>query len=142
MNLKTNNQKALHKHTKSGHSHFNLNIFGKNTELYFAVISGVFWVLGLGFSFVSGFANTTTTLFIIGAIFGGVFTFISAGQDLLKGQFKIDFLMLFAAVGAAILGKWGESALLLFLFSLGHALEHYAMERARKSITALSNLAP
>jgi Cd2+/Zn2+-exporting ATPase len=40
------------------------------------------------------------------------------------------------------LGKWGDAALLLFLFSLGHALEHYAMNRARKSISALADLAP
>ena len=60
----------------------------------------------------------------------------------MHGRFEIDFLMLFAAIGAAILGKWEESALLLFLFSLGHALEHYAMKRARKSIAALSDLAP
>jgi len=32
--------------------------------------------------------------------------------------------------------------LLLFLFSLGHALEHFAMEKARKSIAALTELAP
>ncbi|MFK7932124.1 MAG: heavy metal translocating P-type ATPase, partial [Saprospiraceae bacterium] len=75
-------------------------------------------------------------------LFGGYFTFITAGKDLLNGKFEIDFLMLFAAVGAASLGKWGEGALLLFLFSLGHALEHYAMKRARKSIAALSDLAP
>mgnify|MGYP000070358888 CR=1 FL=1 len=50
--------------------------------------------------------------------------------------------MLFAALGASALGKWGESALLLFLFSLGNALEHYAMRRARKSIAELSDLAP
>jgi len=30
----------------------------------------------------------------------------------------------------------------LFLFSLGHALEHYAMNKARKSIAALADLAP
>ncbi|MCK7555933.1 HAD-IC family P-type ATPase [Chitinophaga sedimenti] len=59
-----------------------------------------------------------------------------------KGGFEIDFLMLVAAIGAAILGSWAEGALLLFLFSLGHALEHYAMGKARKSIAALANLAP
>ncbi|PND65884.1 P-type ATPase, partial [Escherichia coli] len=32
--------------------------------------------------------------------------------------------------------------LLLFLFSLGHSLEHYAMGRARKAIEALAKLAP
>ena len=50
--------------------------------------------------------------------------------------------MLVAAIGAALLGEWAEGALLLFLFSLGHSLEHYAMEKARKSIAALSDLAP
>jgi Cd2+/Zn2+-exporting ATPase len=50
--------------------------------------------------------------------------------------------MLVAAVGAAALGKWAEGALLLFLFSLGHSLEHYAMGRARKAIEALAELAP
>jgi len=50
--------------------------------------------------------------------------------------------MLVAAVGAAILGQWAEGALLLFLFSLGHALEHYSMNKAKKSIAALGELAP
>jgi Cd2+/Zn2+-exporting ATPase len=40
------------------------------------------------------------------------------------------------------LGEWPEGALLLFLFSLGHALENMAMEKARKSIEALAGLAP
>lgn len=127
-----------------GHVHrrLNLQIFGENTELYFALLSGLFWIIGLLFSFSSYSEEVATSLFIVGALFGGVFTLVSATLALLKGLFQIDFLMLFAAVGAAALGKWGESALLLFLFSLGHALEHYAMKRARKSISALSDLAP
>ncbi|MDT7830034.1 heavy metal translocating P-type ATPase [Pricia sp. S334] len=127
----------------SHNTHSGLRVLGENTELYFAVFSGVCWVTGFVLSFFSSIDESiATTLFIIGAAFGGVFTFITAGQDLLRGKFEIDFLMLFAAIGAAVLGKWGESALLLFLFSLGHALEHYAMRRARKSISALSDLAP
>ncbi|MFD0797286.1 heavy metal translocating P-type ATPase [Maribacter chungangensis] len=125
------------------HAHANLQFLGENTELYFAIVSGVCWIAGVVLSFISGIPeNMATILFIIGAAFGGFFTFIEAGKDLLRGKFEIDFLMLFAAIGAAALGKWGESALLLFLFSLGHALEHYAMRRARKSIAALSDLAP
>ncbi|WP_047416378.1 heavy metal translocating P-type ATPase [Cellulophaga sp. Hel_I_12] len=118
-------------------------ILGENTELYFAILSGIFWLGGVILSFVDGItAYPSTVLFMIGAVLGGVFTFITAGEDVLRGKFEIDFLMLFAAIGAAALGKWGEAALLLFLFSLGHALEHYAMKRARKSIAALSDLAP
>ncbi|MCE9605499.1 MAG: cadmium-translocating P-type ATPase [Planctomycetia bacterium] len=63
---------------------------------------------------------------------------------LLKGSFRfdIDLLMLLAAVGAAVMGEWVEGAFLLFLFSLAHALEHYALGRARNAIRALSDLAP
>jgi len=44
-------------------------------------------------------------------------------------HFDTDLLMVMAALGAAILGDFAEGALLLFLFSLGHALE----ERAPRS---------
>ena len=146
VDAKTNPQNGDKQHLdndKNEHGHFNFTILGENTELYFAITSGILWIAGVVFSFVSGISEwVATTLFIVGAFFGGIFTFLSAGKDLLKGKFEIDFLMLFAAIGAALLGKWGESALLLFLFSLGHALEHYAMKRAKKSISALSDLAP
>ncbi len=50
--------------------------------------------------------------------------------------------MIVAAAGANALGAWAEGALLLFLFSIGHALEGYAMGRAKRAIEALSELAP
>ena len=56
--------------------------------------------------------------------------------------FDIDLLMLVAALGAAALGEWAEGAFLLFLFSLAHALEHMALDRARGAIRALADLAP
>lgn len=61
-----------------------------------------------------------------------------------RGQlaFDIDLLMLVAALGAAVLGQWVEGAFLLGLFSLAHALEHYANDRARRAIAALAELAP
>ena len=141
VNVKIDNEQADKE--DNHHPHSSLYILGENTELYFAIMSGLCWILGVIFSFISiGSQHTATALFILGAIFGGFFTFITAGKDLMRGKFQIDFLMLFAAIGAAALGKWGESALLLFLFSLGNALEHYAMRRARKSIAELSDLTP
>ncbi len=61
-----------------------------------------------------------------------------------KGEvaFDIDLLMLVAALGAAALGAWAEGGFLLFLFSLAHALEHMALDRARGAIRALADLAP
>jgi len=61
---------------------------------------------------------------------------------LFHGKFDIDLLMIAAAAGAAILGEWEEGAFLLFLFSLGHAGEHYALDRARNAVGTLGKLMP
>ena len=68
--------------------------------------------------------------------------FREAIKDIFAGRFDIDALMLLAAVGTAVLGEWAEGALLLFLFSLGHGLEQYAMGRSKRAIEALAELAP
>lgn len=59
-----------------------------------------------------------------------------------RGRFDIDALMLLAALGAAAIGDFVEGGLLLFLFGMGHALEHRAMRRARNAITDLQDLTP
>ncbi|GAB2974880.1 heavy metal translocating P-type ATPase [Mucilaginibacter puniceus] len=137
--------KEDHNHSKhdDGHTHEHSGLFGKNTELVFAGLSGIFLVLGFGISFVNTLPTLTSTfLYGAGYFFGGFYTTKEAYLALSKGKFEIDFLMLVAAVGAAFLGQWAEGALLLFLFSLGHSLEHYAMAKATKSIAALAELSP
>jgi len=141
----TKDKKKKHGHDEheAGHKHEHGGIFGKNTELIFAALSGVFLALGFGLSFVHSLPPLTSTiLYGIGYFFGGFYTTREAYESISKGQFEIDFLMLVAAVGAAFLGQWAEGALLLFLFSLGHSLEHYAMGKATRSIAALADLAP
>ncbi len=118
-------------------------IFGKNTELIFSIICGALLGIGFGFSYMEAIPSWVSLSLYIGAyFFGGYFTAKEAIQTVVKGGFEIDFLMLVAAIGAAILGEFAEGALLLFLFSMGHAMEHYAMNKARKSIAALAELAP
>lgn len=125
------------------HAHEHGGIFGKNTELIFSIICGALLGVGFGLSYVESIPEWVSLSLYIGAyFFGGFFTAKEAVETVAKGGFEIDFLMLVAAIGAAILGEWAEGALLLFLFSLGHALEHYAMNKARKSIAALADLAP
>ena len=126
-----------------GHNHAHGGFLGENTELYFAIGSGIFWLSGLILSLLGVAPESYSTgLYILAFILGGYFTLLEAIETIRSGRFEIDFLMLVAAAGAAALGKWQEGALLLFLFSLGHALEAYAMNKARKSIAALSDLAP
>lgn len=123
--------------------HAHGGVLGKNTELIFSFICGALLGIGFGLSYVEAIPPWVSLALYIGAyVFGGFYTAKEAIQTIAKGRFEIDFLMLVAAIGAAILGEWAEGALLLFLFSMGHALEHYAMNKARKSIAALAELAP
>ena len=127
-----------------GHDHAHANFLGPNTELIFALACGA--LLAIGFAIeklVAGAPDWLPTAFYVGAyVFGGFFTLREAIDNLKLKKFEIDTLMLVAAAGAAALGAWAEGALLLFLFSLGHALEHYAMGRAKRAIEALAELAP
>ena len=134
---------SAHKEAAQGHGHsHSAGIFGDRTELYFSVASGVFWAIGLAISFTDLPETYSIGLFVVAILLGGYFSLLEAYAGVTAGRFEIDFLMVVAAAGAAALGEWQEAALLLFLFSLGHALEHYAMQRARRSISALAELAP
>lgn len=114
--------------------------FAHNYELLFSLLAGSLllagWLLGkilpqIGFAFI-----------LLSYASGGFLTARDSIQTLLQKRFDIDVLMFVAAIGAASIGAWSEGALLLFLFSLGHALEHRAMDKARNAVKALSDLAP
>lgn len=133
-----------HAHGQGGdheHAHGPGGIFGERTELIFALLAGV--LLAAGWLIERRAAGLVPlVLYVAAYVFGGFFTVREAIENLRQKRFEIDTLMLVAAAGAASLGAWAEGALLLFLFSLGHALEHYAMGRARRAIEALAKLAP
>ncbi len=122
------------------HSH--AGWWAEHRELVFSLAAGVLLLGG----WLGGWAGAphavSLGLYLAAYAFGGFFTLRDAGQSLWAKRFDIDTLMLVAAAGAAALGDWAEGALLLFLFSLGHALEHSAMDRARRAIEALADLAP
>ncbi len=100
-------------------------------------------ILGYTMSLISALPDwVSISCYVLAYLTGGFFTTLEAVNGIRGGRFEIDFLMIVAAVGAAFLGKWAEGSLLLFLFSLGHSLEHFALEKAKKSIEALSKLYP
>ncbi|MEW6400162.1 MAG: heavy metal translocating P-type ATPase [Chloroflexota bacterium] len=116
--------------------------FAEHRELIFSGVAGLLLLAG----WLTGLADAPRGLslgLLLGAYAaGGFYTLRDAWQSVKSRSFDIDTLMIVAAAGAAALGAWEEGALLLFLFSLGHALEHMAMDRARKAIEALAELAP
>ena len=134
---------STEKDHKGAHSHDHGGPLGENSELIFAGLCGGLLLTGWLLSLVSAMSPWVPwVLYLVAYVLGGYFPSREAVENIRAGRFEIDFLMLVAAIGAATLGQWAEGALLLFLFSLGHSLEHYAMGRARRAIEALAELAP
>ena len=106
-------------------------------------LAGLFLLIGwVGERFFGLPSQVALVFYILAYIAGGYDIATHAIPALLQGQFDTDVLMLAAAAGAAVLGEWPEGAFLLFLFSLGHAGEHYALDRARNAVNALGQLMP
>jgi Cd2+/Zn2+-exporting ATPase len=55
---------------------------------------------------------------------------------------NIYLLMTLASVGALVLGKWGEAAVVLTLYALAELLEQRAAERSERSLRAALEIAP
>jgi Cd2+/Zn2+-exporting ATPase len=124
------------------HDHDHGGPFGERSELVFSLACGALTGIGWGLGKLPVAPVPAVPLFVAAYLLGGWYTVKEAVVAISARKFEIDFLMLLAAVGAAALGEWFEGALLLFLFTLGHSLEGYAMGRARKAISALTKLVP
>jgi len=81
-------------------------------------------------------------IFVLAMLAGGWDALGDVRTGLPKGEVDIHFLMLVVALGASLIGAFGEGALLLFLFSTSSALEDYAMHRTRREIDSLLKAAP
>ena len=120
-----------------------LRWLGSRWNLILVALAGVFLVIGwAGETFLGLPADVALVFYLLSYAAGGYEIATHAVPGLFRGQFDTDVLMLAAALGAAVLGEWAEGAFLLFLFSLGHAGEHYALDRARHAVSALGELMP
>jgi Cd2+/Zn2+-exporting ATPase len=121
--------------------HGPLTQLGAYGELVWPAIAGIALLVGY-FAAKGGAQNAGYALYAIAYFVGGWEATRDGVKQLLHRRLDIDFLMVVAAIGAALVGEFVEGALLLFLFSLGHGLEHLAMSRARSAVTALAKIAP
>jgi Zn2+/Cd2+-exporting ATPase len=119
--------------------------YTRHRELALSLVAGALLVAGfVGEGWFGLPRPAAIALYALSYGFGGVDVVRHWVGALRSGRVSLDIglLMLLAALGAAVLGEWAEGALLLFLFSLAHALEHYALGHARNAIRALADLAP
>lgn len=81
-------------------------------------------------------------LYVSSILAGGWFVLPKALYAARKLRADMNLLMAAAVVGAIVLGKWLEAASVTFLFSLALLLESWSLEKAKREIAALLDIAP
>lgn len=89
-----------------------------------------------------GALSLADVFMLTAAVIAGWQIAISAVQALRIKMVSIDLLVIIAAVGAAFIQNYWESAAVTFLFALGKALEKATMNRTRKALSDLVDSAP
>ena len=111
-------------------------------ELMAALLSGVLIVAAWIFSKL-GMESTSVTIFILAFLIGGYAKAKEGITETIKEKdLNVEMLMVFAAIGSAIIGYWAEGAILIFIFALSGALETYTMNKSKKEISSLMTLQP
>lgn len=113
-----------------------------HAELIAAITCGLLiaigWILGhLG-------EDTASMITYLSAFLIGGFAKAKEGIEstIEDKELNVEMLMIFAAIGSAIIGYWTEGAMLIFIFAISGALETYTMNKSRKEISSLMELQP
>ncbi|HHW38810.1 MAG TPA: cadmium-translocating P-type ATPase [Bacillales bacterium] len=119
-----------------------INRMTEHRELIAALFSGVLIVVASIFS-KYGMESTAVPIFILAFIIGGYAKAKEGITATIKEKdLNVEMLMIFAAIGSAIIGYWAEGAILIFIFALSGALETYTMNKSKKEISSLMTLQP
>ncbi|MDX2028242.1 MAG: heavy metal translocating P-type ATPase [Alphaproteobacteria bacterium] len=81
-------------------------------------------------------------LSIAAILLGGIETVKKGIVALKTFTLNINFLMMIAIIGAALIGEWPEAAMVTFLFALAELIEAYSLDRARNAIRNLMEMTP
>lgn len=132
----THNHDNSHSHT---HTHDDDEENNKTKILTFS-IGVVFFTIAIIFKFnnLLEFALFFTSYLLIG---GGVL--LIAIKNILRGQvFDENFLMALATVGAFSIGQFAEGVGVMLFYQVGEFFQDIAVNKSRKSISALMDIRP
>lgn len=103
---------------------------------------GILILVSFGLKLLAVPVLVTNVLFALAVLVGVYYPARKALIALINLVPTIHLLMLIGSVGAMLLGMWQESAILIFVYSLGDVLESYAVDKARGAIRSLMELMP
>jgi len=111
-------------------------------RLILTIASGLLTVTGFFLSQLAVDPRVTIPVYGAAILSGGWLVARKGFYALRNRTLDINVLMSLAVAGAAAIGEWLEGATVIFLFSLANLLESWSMNRARRSIKSLMELAP
>lgn len=115
---------------------------GVNWDLVRTVVAGAALALGYGAELLHVPYGISMGMFAAAIVVGGFGNFRKAARSLPSLDFNMSVLMSVAVIGAALIGAWGEGAVVAFLYSASELLEGWTAGRARRSIRELMDIAP
>lgn len=81
--------------------------------------------------------------FGLGYIIIGGKIVLKAGKNIIRGQiFDENFLMTISTIGAFVIGEFPEAVAVMLFYRIGELLQDKAVDKSRKSITALMDIRP
>lgn len=84
----------------------------------------------------------TIALAVLGIVLTGREVLLKGLRALIQRKLNINLLMTIAVSGAIVIGKWPEAAVVIWLFAVAELLEAQSLDRARRAIRQLLELAP
>lgn len=112
-------------------------------RLIAVALSGVLAIAGLVLEWTDmGLEAVRIALFAGAIASGGWYIFPKAVGAARRMSPDMNLLMTVAVAGAALIGEWGEAAIVVFLFGLAELLEAMSVNRARQAIQSLMALSP
>lgn len=120
-----------------------LPLWQRNKYAFSALLSGAFLLAAVMVHLLAGPGLPAQVLYLLAILLGGYLPARAGAAMLLSArELDMNMLMVIAAAGAIAIGQWEEGAVVVFLFSLGNALQGYTFDKTRNSIRALMGLAP
>ncbi|TQR26040.1 heavy metal translocating P-type ATPase [Bacillus safensis] len=135
-----NENTALYQTANQKESKWSLHKWAQHGELMAAGISGILILIGW---ILKDQSMWSIPLFILAFVIGGFAKAKEGIEETISSKtLNVELLMIFAAIGSALIGYWAEGAILIFIFSLSGALETYTSNKSKKDLTALMSIAP
>lgn len=114
----------------------------KTFHIFFLVLSSLLVIAGMIAEYLEFPISVILALFVFSILSGGYKIIQKAFLSIRKFIIDINVLMTIAVIGALIIGKYAEAAVVMLLFAISLKLESFSIDKAKSSINKLIALIP